>query len=306
MKARPVVVGLGEVLWDLFDDGPRFGGAPANFACSVAELGRNQFEVVLASAVGNDELGDLAFAALADHQVNSEFVARLNYPTGKVDVTLDEYGHASYAFASNTAWDHLIWNQQLETLANRANVVCFGTLAQRSDKSQKTIQHFVANTPASCLRMLDINLRDPYWNQDVILQSLAIANALKLNDSELCAMTSLLQLKGSDEAKLEQIMKRFSLRVIALTRGSKGSLLLLDSGERSDLAAHSVEVVDTVGVGDAFTATLALGLLKELPLETVHRWANEVAAFVCTQSGATPRLRSNLCLPDESNSSANT
>ena len=300
MKARPVVVGLGEVLWDLFDDGPRFGGAPANFACSVAELGRNQFEVVLASAVGNDELGDLAIAALDEHQVNSQAVARLDYTTGQVDVKLDARGHASYTFASNTAWDHLTWDQELEVLASRTNVVCFGTLAQRSYKSRKTIRQFVASTPDACLRMLDINLRAPYWTPDVILQSLEIANALKLNDSELGAMTSLLQLKGSDEAKLEQIMKRFSLEVIALTRGSKGSLLLLDSGERSDLAVQSVDVVDTVGVGDAFTATLTLGFLKGYPLDTVHRWANDVAAFVCTQPGGTPRLPSSLCLPDES------
>lgn len=297
MKPLPVIVGLGEVLWDVFPDGPRFGGAPANFACSAAGLGRGQFEVAMASAVGDDELGQRAFAALNEHQVNRAAVARLNSPTGQVDVTLNEHGHASYEFASNTAWDHLTWTKELEALASRTSVVCFGTLAQRSDQSQRTIRQFVANTPPTCLRLLDINLRWPYWNQEVILQSLAMASALKLNDSELQVITSLLQLRGSDEAVLAQIMERYSLKFIALTRGANGSLLLRDTGERSDFAAQSVHVVDTVGVGDAFTAALALGILRGLTLEATHRWANDVAAFVCTRAGATPRLPASLCLP---------
>jgi fructokinase len=296
MKTVPVIVGLGEVLWDVFPDGPRFGGAPANFTCCAAELGHGQVDVAIVSAVGNDELGRLAIAELNDHQVNSTEVARLNYPTGQVDVKLDEHGQASYQFATNTAWDHLAWTKELESLANRTNVVCFGTLAQRSNQSQSTIRQFIASTPPSCLRILDINLRWPYWNEDVILQSLAMANALKLNDSELHAITSLLQIRGSDEAVLAQIMERYSLKVIALTRGANGSLLLRDSGELSDLAGQSLDVVDTVGVGDAFTAALALGILGGLSLKAIHLWANEVAAFVCTQAGATPRLPARLKL----------
>lgn len=297
MKPLPVVVGLGEVLWDVFPDGPRFGGAPANFVCSAARLGHGQFEVVMASAVGDDELGRLAFAALNEHQVNSAVVAQLNYPTGQVDVTLDEHGHASYEFAANTAWDHLPWTPELEALANRTDVVCFGTLAQRSDPSQKTIRRFVASVPSSCLRLLDINLRSPFWNPDVILQSLTMASALKLNNSELLVVAGLLQLRGSDEAILAQLMERYPLKIIALTRGANGSLLLQDSGECSDLAGQSVQVVDTVGAGDVFTAALALGFLHDHPLETIHRWASDVAAFVCTQAGATPSLPGSLCLP---------
>lgn len=301
MKAIPVIVGLGEVLWDVFPDGPRFGGAPANFTCGAAELGQRQVDVTIVSAVGNDDLGRLAIAELNDHQVNSTEVARLHYPTGQVDVLLDEHGHASYQFAPDTAWDHLAWTKELESLANRTNAVCFGTLAQRSKQSQSTIRQFIASTPPSCLRILDINLRWPYWNEDVILQSLAMANALKLNDSELQEITSLLQIRGSDEAVLAQIMERYSLQVIALTRGENGSLLLRDSGERSDLAGQSVQVVDTVGVGDAFTAALALGFLGGLSLKAIHLWASDVAAFVCTQAGATPRLPAHLKLQHESN-----
>ncbi|MBL8855673.1 MAG: hypothetical protein JNK57_17025 [Planctomycetaceae bacterium] len=297
MKAIPVIVGLGEVLWDVFPDGPRFGGAPANFTCCAAELGHGQVDVAIVSAVGNDELGRLALAELNDHHVNSSEVARLDFPTGQVDVMLDEHGHASYLFAPNTAWDHLAWTKELESLANRANVVCFGTLAQRGNQSQSTIRQFIASTAPSCLRILDINLRYPYWNEDVVLQSLAMANVLKLNDSELHAITSLLKIRGSDEAVLAQIMERYSLKVIALTRGANGSLVLRDSGEWSDLAGQQVHVVDTVGVGDAFTAALALGVLAGLPLKAVHYWASDVAAFVCTQAGATPRLPSHLKLP---------
>ena len=299
MKPLPVIVGLGEVLWDVFPDGPRFGGAPANLVCSAAGLGRGQFEVVMASAIGDDELGRRALAALNEHQVNSAAVARLNYPTGQVDVTLDEHGHASYEFASNTAWDHLPWTNELEELTSRTNVVCFGTLAQRSEESQGTIRRFVASTPASCLRLLDINLRSPFWNHDVILQSLGMASALKLNDSELPVISSLLEFRGSDEAVLAQIMERYSFKFVALTRGANGSLLLQDSGERSDLPGQSVNVVDTVGAGDAFTAALALGILRGLGLEAIHRWASDVAAFVCTQAGATPHLPASLCLPQE-------
>jgi fructokinase len=299
MKPRPVIVGLGEVLWDVFLDGPRFGGAPANFVCSAAGLGRDQFEVVMASAVGHDELGQLALAELTNHQVNIGTVSRVNHPTGQVDVTLDEHGHASYEFASDTAWDHLDWNRGLEELANRTSVVCFGTLAQRSDHSRRTIRQFIARTPPSCFRLLDINLRWPLWSQEVILQSLTLANALKLNDSELPEIASLLQLPGSDDAVLAQIMERYSLKVIALTRGANGSLLLRESGEQSDLAGQPVTVVDTVGAGDAFTAALALGVLCSLPLDDINRWASDVAAFVCTQAGATPRLPDSLCLPPE-------
>lgn len=299
MKPRPVIVGLGEVLWDVFPDGPRFGGAPANFVCSAAGLGRDQFEVVMASAVGHDELGRLALAELTNHQVNIATVSQVNHPTGQVDVTLDAHGHASYEFASDTAWDHLEWASGLEELANRASVVCFGTLAQRSDYSRRTIRQFIARTPPSCLRLLDINLRWPFWSQEVILQSLTLANALKLNDSELPVIANLLQLPGSDDAVLAQIMERYSLKVIALTRGANGSLLLRESGERSDLAGQPVAVVDTVGAGDAFTAALALGVLRSLPLDDINRWASDVAAFVCRQAGATPRLPASLCLPQE-------
>jgi fructokinase len=298
MKQIPVIVGLGEVLWDVFPDGARFGGAPANFVCSAAGLGGNQCEVLMASAVGNDELGERALAALSDHQVDIAAVAQVNYPTGHVDVKLDRHGHASYEFAANTAWDHLQWSSGLEQLARRTDVVCFGTLGQRSEISRKTIRRFVASTPSDCLRLLDVNLRSPFWNEEIVRQSLTLASALKLNDAELPLIAGLLALQGNDEDVVQQIMARYSLKIVALTRGANGSLLLRESGERSDLAGRPIGVVDTVGAGDAFTAALAMGVLRGLPLDIINRWASDVAAFVCSQSGATPRLPTSLCLQE--------
>jgi fructokinase len=298
MKHLPVIVGLGEVLWDVFPDGPRFGGAPANFACSAAALGQDQFDVMMASAVGIDELGRLAIEALREHHVKIAAVKQVEYQTGQVHVKIDHDGHASYEFASDTAWDHLEWCNSFEELAKRTDVVCFGTLAQRSDVSRQTIKQFIASTPTECLRLLDVNLRPPFWNDEVVVKSLAMANALKLNDAELPIIASILGFRGSDEEVIQQIMTRYTYKIIALTCGAKGSLLLRETGECSDLAGQPVEVVDTVGAGDAFTACLAIGLLRSLPLATINRWANQVAAFVCTQPGATPHLPKSLCLPE--------
>jgi fructokinase len=294
--SRPVIVGLGEVLWDVFPDGPRFGGAPANFACSAAGLGQHQFDVAMASAVGHDELGQRALGELRNHQVNVSAVARVNYPTGQVHVTPDHEGHASYQFALNTAWDHLLWSNGLEQLARRADVVCFGTLGQRSDLSRQTIRRFLASTRPTCLRLLDVNLRSPFWDDEVVLESLRLANAFKLNDTELPIIASVLELQGNDEDVLQQIIVRCSLKFAALTRGANGSFLLRATGERSDLAGQTITVVDTVGAGDSFTAAVAVGVLSGMTLDAINRWASDVAAFVCTRPGATPRLPESLCV----------
>ena len=294
MNVRPTVVGLGEILWDLFPDGAKFGGAPANFACSAAGLGREGIEVVIASAVGTDDLGEKAIAALVQHQVHVDAVQRNHRPTGQVHVKLNAQGHASYEFEPDAAWDRLEWNSDLEQLANRTDAVCFGTLGQRSETSLATIRHFVSATPASALRILDINIRRPYICEDVIVDSLKRANILKLNDEELPELARLFQLTGSPVAMLKQLAEMFRFQLVALTRGAHGSILI--RGEEVDEnAGVKTEVVDTVGAGDAFTATLALGLLQGRDLNWINRRACEVAAFVCSQSGATPKLPSHFC-----------
>ncbi len=292
------ILPLGEVLWDVFPDGPRFGGAPANFACAAAELGRERVRVALASAVGRDELGDRARRTLEERGVDLARLETSDHPTGRVDVELDAAGRASYTFLADTAWDHLAWSEALAAAAGRADVICFGTLGQRSVASQQAIHRAVASASADCLRVLDINLRPPYWDRDVVLESLPLANVLKLNDEELPILAGLLDLSGPEDDILRAILGRYSFHLIALTRGANGSLLQRADGERSELPGVAVTVVDTVGAGDSFTAALALGLSHEMPLGAIHRWAADVAAFVCTQAGGTPAFPPRLRLTE--------
>jgi fructokinase len=294
MPARHIVVGLGEILWDVFPDGPRFGGAPANFACCVAELSRGEIDVHVASAVGQDELGSQALELLRARGVNTTCLARPAQPTGTVLVELDAAGHGSYTFAADTAWDNIVWSDELHQLAASADAVCFGTLAQRNETSRETIRRFVGATRPNCLRVLDVNLRTPFWTKEVVRQSLELANALKLNEMELAAITDMLGWNGTDDDLLEQLFDAFSLHAIALTRGADGALLMNASGERSDLPSQRVAVADTVGAGDAYTAAFTIGLLDGLPHATINEWATRVAAFVCSQPGATPHLPDSL------------
>ncbi len=283
----PVIVGLGEILWDVFPDGPRFGGAPANFACHVAALGGNS---QIVSAVGRDKLGEKALAELGNRQVGTSGVHRHeDRPTGIVTVSLDADGHASYEFAADTAWDALPWSAELAQLAERTSAVCFGTLGQRNQRSRETIRRFVSATPSAALRIFDVNLRPPFVSDSVILESLALTNVLKLNDEELPTVAALCDLSGSDVEVMQELADRFALRAVALTRGPRGAVLVRD-GRLSEHPGVAAEVVDTVGAGDAFTAALALGLLDGSDLEAINRSACQLAAFVCSQSGATPRL----------------
>lgn len=289
-SVKPVIVGLGEVLWDVFPDGPRFGGAPANYACHAAGLGADSHMV---SAVGRDELGEKALQALADRRVNTKSIQQSEHPTGAVYIKLDSDGKASYEFLENTAWDHIHWSTDLERLASQTNAVCFGTLGQRSDESKQTIRRFVDATPASCLRIFDINLRPPFYDDSTILGSLEIANILKLNDDELPIVAALVGIHGTDCEIMHLLAKRFDLQLVALTRGPRGALLVRGA-EVSDHPGISAAVVDTVGAGDAFTASLTLGLLSGHELDAINARATRVAAYVCSQSGATPALAKEL------------
>jgi fructokinase len=297
VNSKKQIVGLGEVLWDLFSDGPRFGGAPANFACSAAGVGRDSVHACMISAVGHDELGRKALRELQQRHVDVNQVERTNRPTGQVLVQLNSTGQASYEFAADSAWDNLTWSENLKQTATSCDAVCFGTLGQRSPKSQQTIQQFLAATPAGCLRILDINLRPPFWSEEIILSSLPLANVLKLNDEELPVVASILSLAGTEKELLQQLISRFPLRLLALTRGSRGSLLLSASGQLSELDGVPTQVTDTVGAGDAFTAALAVGLLAGLPLPQIHSAASELAAFVCTQPGGTPEIPPRFAIP---------
>jgi fructokinase len=288
------IVAIGEILWDMFPDGPQFGGAPANFASSVAELGGSDVQVHIISAVGRDELGRRAVEILRSHGVGTDFVCEVDQPTGQVLVHLDPAGQASYEFAANTAWDNVPWSDGLLQLAARADVVCFGTLGQRSSVSRETIREFVRRARPECLRILDINLRPPFWDEQIVSASLELANIVKINDTELAILAEILGWKQPDAELIDHLLNKYALRLVALTRGADGAAIRSSSGEQSDLPGQSVTVVNTVGAGDAYTAALAIGALGGLPLEKINAWANRIAAFVCTQPGAAPHLPDNL------------
>ena len=292
MSARLTIVGIGEVLWDVYPDAAHFGGAPANFACHAASLGAESWMV---SAVGTDELGDRALNSLRERSVECGHVARdPRHATGRVLVTLNAAGQASYEIAADTPWDHLVWSDELAALAARCDAVCFGTLGQRSCVSRETIRRFVEVTPRSAVRVFDVNLRQCFYDKETIDASLQIATALKLNDEELPIVAELCGIRATTPREmLIELMSRYDLRFAALTRGPLGSLLV-STNEENECPAPPADAVDTVGAGDAFTATLVCGFLRGFPLEAINRHANAVASYVCSQNGATPPLSEEL------------
>jgi len=299
---RKTIVGLGEILWDIFPDAARFGGAPANFACSAAGLKSIPADICMLSAVGSDSLGNQAIQTLKDHGVRPETVQQNSRATGQVNVTIDKHGSASYEFAADAAWDNLQWSADLVNLAANADAVCWGTLGQRSQASKNVIRKFVTATKPECLRVLDINLRSPFWNESLLKDSLPMANVLKCNEDELPVLSSTFDMNGDDHSILLQLQQRFSLKLVALTRGAQDSILVRKSGtihetETSQLPSVSTQVVDTVGAGDCFTAAIILGMLGNMKLTDLHHWACQVSAYVCSQAGATPTIPAELNQP---------
>ena len=283
------IAAIGELLWDVFPTGPRFGGAPANFACTVAEICRTSATPVLVTAVGGDELGDRGIDQLHLHGVCTDHVQRAGQPTGRVVIELDASGIASYEFDSNCAWDNIRWTSELGELASTLDAVCFGTLAQRSSVSRETIQRFVAATPARCLRVCDINLRPPFYRDVDILASLELANVVKLNEDELPILAKLCHWVGSEQEQLANLTQQFNLKMAALTQGARGAVVCYD-GKFVTSGGVSTEVADTVGAGDAFTASLVAQWLHGMDLSHAVHQACATAAYVCSQTGATPKL----------------
>jgi len=201
---------------------------------------------------------------------------------------VDPQGQASYHFAKDTAWDNMNWTDSLAALAQRCDAVCFGSLAQRSEIARTTIYRFLATTKHDCLRVFDVNLRQDFYNADVLEESLKIATILKLNDDELPIVAKLL---GASEISYQKLLprlsERYNLQCIALTRGASGSVVYAN-GTFDEQVGRDVKVVDTVGAGDAFTAALVVGFLYQKPISEIHQTASDIAAFVCTQQGATP------------------
>jgi len=289
-KAEPVLAGIGEILWDLLPGGREMGGAPANFAVQARYLGG---EGLIVSAVGADAAGNELLEHLAGSGLGRDLVTiDQDHPTGTVEVIFDETGEPAYRIAEGVAWDFIPLNRRLEILPDEVDGVCFGTLAQRARVSRETIRRFVDRLPPRVLRVLDINLRPPWYSREIIAWSLNNCQVLKLNRGELEVLAGIFSLCGDDLGQLRQLRDRFDLRLVALTRGGEGSLLCSET-EVSSHPGCAVEVVDPVGAGDAFAAVLATGLILGWDLDLINERANGAAAFVCSRKGALPGL------PDE-------
>ena len=287
------IVGLGEILWDIFPEGKKLGGAPTNFAYYAKSLGQNG---IIVSRVRSDPLGKEILDSIKDLGLDSTYIqSDSNYPTGTVDVRLDKTGQPSYIINKKVAWDFLILDNSLKKLAADADAVCFGTLAQRSSKSKDTISKFLKLTGSNTIKIFDINLRQNFYSDRIIKQLLKNATILKLNSNELKILKKLLGYSNNDsEINLcKKIISENNLELLCLTKGDKGSLIL----DRSDYFAHrgyKVEVTDTVGAGDAFTATMIVQYLKGKTLKEISNAANKLGSWVSSQSGATPVLSEKI------------
>jgi len=284
MNNKPLVAGIGELLWDVLPTGKQVGGAPCNFAFHAMQAG---CESIVFSAVGNDQPGDELLSALAGLNLNCEYIQRNSFPTGTVTVTLNEKGHPQYVIHENTAWDNILFNTKTESKIKELDAVCFGSLGQRNSVSAATIQRLLETLKPDCLKVFDINLRQHFYSPEIITKSVEFATVLKLNDEELPVLSELFALTGEVKNQLTQLLSRFNLRTVVYTMGEKGSIIMTGN-EYSFLESPKVVVADTVGAGDSFTAVIVSGLLKGTPLSKVHEIATRIAAYVCTQKGATP------------------
>ena len=280
------IVGLGEALWDCLPEGKKLGGAPANFAYHAGQFG---FDTLAVSALGEDALGEETIAALEEHRL-SYLMPRIPYPTGTVQVTLDEQGIPTYNIREGVAWDNIPFTPEIEQVARSCQAVCFGSLAQRSVVSRETIAKFLDSTPADCVKIFDINLRQSFFTKEIIEASMRRCNILKINDEELVVVSRMFGLPDLDEKKrCKQLIREYNLDILVLTCGTNGSYVFT-AGRSYYQPTPKVEVADTVGAGDSFTGSFCAAILKGKPIHEAHALAVKVSAFVCTQNGAMPPL----------------
>lgn len=280
------IVGLGEILWDLLTSGPRLGGAPANFAYCSHLLGDRG---IVASRIGSDQIGEDIRKSLTNAGVSDEFLQTdSSYPTGTVHVQLDPAGQPTFEIMQPVAWDFLEWTLAWKALAESADAMCFGSLAQRSPQSRSTILKFLDTTRKVSLRVFDVNLRQTFYSTEVIAESLKRANVVKLNHEEVPHINELLALQEPDDLSFSRrLIKDFDLKLVCVTRGAHGSLLC-DQNEAHEHSGFRVPVQDTIGAGDAFTAALVHGYLLGRSLPELNDSANRLGAWVASHSGAMP------------------
>jgi fructokinase len=286
-----IIVGIGELLWDCLPGGKVLGGAPANFAYHAAQFG---FKTYAVSAVGKDSLGKEILDVLAEKRLN-HLVESVDYPTGTVQVTLDDQGVPEYEICENVAWDNIPFTTQTEELARNCKAVCFGSLAQRNTVSRETILNFLELVPDDSLKIFDVNLRQHFYSKEIIHRSLVTCNVLKINDEEVKEVAQLFDYHKLDAQSPEifeqdfckKLLKEYDLKIVIETKGAVGSSVFT-ANETSYIDTPKVQVVDTVGAGDAFTGAFTAALLQGKTIREAHRLAVDVSAYVCTQPGAMP------------------
>lgn len=280
MMKKHVVIGLGEFLWDMLPEGKKAGGAPVNFVYHASRLGADGYAI---SAVGDDELGREIISELEFNHINY-IIEKVGYPTGTVLVKLDS-GIPQYDIVENVAWDHIPVTPRALEVASRADAVCFGSLAQRSPVSRAAVQAIVRAVPETAYRCFDINIRQHYYSEEVIRQSLEICNLLKINDEELVIVKDIFGIEGTDDQICKWLIDKYNLRYVILTAGAAFSSIYTSS-EVSTIQTPKVKVIDTVGAGDSFLGAFIAALFEGRSLEAAHSSAVERAALVCTCEGA--------------------
>lgn len=285
-----VIVGIGEILWDVFPTGKVLGGAPANFAYHVSQFG---FEGYAVSAIGGDELGDEIVDVLSNNKLKY-LIETTPYATGTVQVTLSGNGIPQYEICENVAWDNIPFTEGMEELARKTKTVCFGSLAQRSSVSRQTINRFLDCVPKTALKIFDINLRQHFYTLELIEHALDRCNILKINDDEIIIVGELFGWQSKSELEIcNQLLHNCNLEIVVLTKGTEGSYVVTKT-ETSFKPTPLVEVADTVGAGDSFTAGFVASLLKGKSISEAHQIAVDVSAYVCTQHGAMPVLPDSI------------
>lgn len=283
-----IVVGMGEALWDVLPEGKKIGGAPANFAYHVSQFGLPSCVV---SAVADDALGNEIIENFNAKGLN-HLIERVPYPTGTVQVEIDQAGIPQYEIKENVAWDNIPYTARLEQLAERTKAICFGSLAQRNIVSRNTINRFLDAMPQTPDRLIvfDVNLRQGFYNKEILCNSMKRCNILKINDEELITVSRMFGYPGIDlQDKCWILLGKYNLKMLILTCGINGSYVFTP-GNVSFQPTPEVEVADTVGAGDSFTAAFISGILKGKTVAEAHASAVRTSAYVCTQKGAMPVL----------------
>ena len=280
-----IIAGVGEALWDVFQYNEEFGGAPANFVSHCRMLGERSY---LVSALGSDQRGQLALQHLTELDVNLEHCVVIDgMETGISSISLDSNGDAKYEIKENVAWDKVCYHSNSYAFFQSLDAICFGTLGQRTEKAHRETMKMLSATKRECVKFFDLNLRQHFYSTKVISQSLIHSNIVKLNEEELGVLSKLSPVRGSYEAVVDDLIKRFKINLVALTLGERGSVLMSREDKYVE-AACEVEVVDTVGAGDAFSSVMIIGYLRSWSLSRISRLANKLGGFVCSKSGATP------------------